>query len=76
MRNLIIKSFFSKVVGSRKEVNTYFPLTAQVLRIGTPESSRLVSVAGDGGLEDGSEFGFDPSDPDLLLEVVVGASVS
>ena len=54
--------------------------------LGAPESDFLESVVvdvdvvevvavapGDGGLEEGSEFGFDPSDPDLLFE---GRSVS
>jgi hypothetical protein len=55
--------------------------------LGAPESDFLESVVvvvddvvvgvvvapGDGGLEEGSEFGFDPSEPDLLFE---GRSVS
>ena len=55
----------------------YFPFSAtERLGLGTPESIFRTSVDGDGGFDDGSEFGFELSEPDLLLEVVVGRSVS
>jgi hypothetical protein len=47
-----------------------------MLGLGTPDSDFLVSGAdGDGGLDGGSEFGFEPSDPDLLFDAV-GTSTS
>ena len=63
-----------------KGLKYYFPLT-ETLGLGAPDSDFLLSIVvvvvpGDGGFDEGSEFGFDPSDPDLLFEAVVAISVS
>ena len=61
-------------------LDNYFPLIgiAATFGLGAPDffvSVVVDAVPGEGGLDEGSELGFEPSDPDLLLEVV-GRSVS